>query len=322
MYNLTMPMKKSKTLLPAIALFALLPALSFGASKIVRSIEQTIDLDGISKIIVSVQGGYINIEGEDRPDAHLVVEQVFQRASESEADDMEEDIEQTIETRGDVLYIEFKYDRSNSVWSFFRKKPTVNFNVVIATARSVDVDLNTSGGHIEVTGIDGEVEAQTSGGHLEFQEINGPVHAHTSGGSVEASDINGDVDLSTSGGRVSVEAIAGQSKLRTSGGGIWANGLNGPLDAKTSGGGITASFPRGIDADTRLKTSGGSITAKLPRNESFYLSAHTSGGGVRTEFPITMKGELKRSHAEGKVNGGGPTLELHTSGGSISVRHL
>lgn len=98
--------------------------------------------------------------------------------------------------------------------------------------------------------------------------------------------------------------------------------MKGPLDAKTSGGGITASFPEGIDDDTRLKTSGGSITARLPEGDRFYLDAHTSGGSVRTEFPILMKGEIKRNQAAGPVNGGGPTLELKTSGGGINIKYL
>ncbi len=316
-------MTHTKLSLVIIAAATLLSLSSFGASKIVRAIEQSINLDGVAKIEVRVQGGFINLSGDQRSDAHVLIEKVFRNASEKEADSIESKIEQIIEVRDDVLYIEFKYDNDWDFWSLFKSKPSVNFNATLSVPESIDVDLHTSGGHIEIDGVEGDVAARTSGGHMNLANIGGPVNAHTSGGSITASDLRSAADLSTSGGRIKVDSIAGNSKLKTSGGSISATGVNGPLDAKTSGGSITATFPRGIDADTVLKTSGGGITAKLPQSERFYLNARTSGGGVRTDFPITMTGELKRSQtAEGPVNGGGPLLELRTSGGSINVGYL
>lgn len=301
---------------------ALLSLSAFGASKIVRPVEQTINLDGISKIEVRIQGGFINLNGDKRSDADVLIEKVFRKATEKEADLIEAEIEQTIEVRDDVLYIEFKYDNDWDFWSLFKSKPSVNFNATLSVPKSIEVDLHTSGGYIEVDGIEGEVAARTSGGHMKLANIGGQVKAHTSGGSITATELRSEADLSTSGGRIKVDSIAGNSKLKTSGGSISATGVNGPLEAKTSGGSINASFPGGIDADTVLRTSGGGITAKLPQGEQFYLNARTSGGGVNTEFPITMTGEIKRSQAEGPVNGGGPLLELRTSGGSINVGYL
>ncbi len=309
--------------LPALilALFAI-PFTHSAASTIVRPIEQTLNLKGVAKVEVHVQGGFINLSGENRSDAHLLVEKVYRNASEKEADTIDGKIEQRIEIRDDVLYVEFEYDNDWDFWSLFKSKPSVKFNVTLSVPRSIDIDLRTSGGHIDVVGIEGEVDARTSGGHLKLADLGGPVNAHTSGGGITASQLRGEADLSTSGGRIKVDSLAGNSRLKTSGGSITATGVNGPLEAKTSGGNITASFPMGIDADTELKTSGGNISAKLPEGEQFFLNARTSGGGVRTDFPITMTGEIKRSQPEGPVNGGGPLLDLKTSGGSIHVGYL
>lgn len=316
-------MKSLRFSLITIAAATFLPLSLFGASKIVRTIEQTINLDGVSKVEVRIHGGFINLNGDARSDANILVEKVFRKASEKEVDSLEAEIAQTIEIRDDVLYIEFKYDNDWDFWSLFKSKPSVSFNATLSVPKSIDIDLHTSGGHIEVAGVEGEVAARTSGGHMKLAHIGGPLKAHTSGGSITATDLKSAADLSTSGGRIKVDSIAGNSKLKTSGGSISATKVNGPLDAKTSGGSITASFPRGIDADTVLKTSGGGITAKLPQGEKFYLNARTSGGGVNSDFPITVYGELKRSQtAEGPVNGGGPLLELRTSGGSINVGYL
>ena len=315
-------MKTNRLILPLLTALALLPAL-VNADKIIRPIEKTFDLDGVERIVVHTQGGTINVEGESRSDAIVRVDQIFRNASEREADKLESEIESTFEIQGDTLHVEFKRDQSSwGGWSLFGGKPSVNFNISIETAKGIDVELRTSGGGINVSNLDGKVNARTSGGGMKFHDIGGPLDAHTSGGSIEARRIEANAKLGTSGGRISVSSISGSAELNTSGGSISADDLRGPLSAKTSGGSISASFTEGISSDTRLKTSGGSITAKLPSDNSFYLDARTSGGGVRTEFPITLKGEIKRSAAEGPVNGGGPTLELKTSGGSIAVKYL
>jgi len=315
-------MKTNRLILTLFAALAVLPTL-VNADKIIRPIEKNLDLDGIERIVVHTQSGTINVQGESRSDAFVRVNQVFRNASEKEADKLESEIESAFEIQGDTLHVEFKRDQSSwGGWSLFGGKPSVNFNISIETAKGIDVELRTSGGGINVFDLDGEVNARTSGGGMKFHDIGGPLNAHTSGGSIEARRIEANAKLGTSGGRISVSSISGSAELNTSGGGINADDLRGPLSAKTSGGSISASFTEGISSDTRLKTSGGSITAKLPSDNSFYLDARTSGGGVRTEFPITLKGEIKRSAAEGPVNGGGPTLELKTSGGSIAVKYL
>lgn len=317
-----MPMKFHRILLTAIAGLLLLPGFA-SADKIVRSIEKTFELDGVERIVVHTQGGSIKVVGDARSDAYVRVDQIFRNASEKEADELERDIDRAFEIQGDTLHVRFKRARSGwSDWSLFGSKPSVSFNIAIDTAKGIDVELRTSGGGIAVANLDGKVDAHTSGGGMEFHDIGGPLDAHTSGGNIEARRVKASAKLGTSGGRISVSSISGFAELTTSGGSISAEDLRGPLNAKSSGGSISASFTDGISSDTRLKTSGGSITAKLPAENSFYLDARTSGGGVRTEFPIALKGEIKRSAAEGPVNGGGPTLELKTSGGSIAVKYL
>ncbi len=313
----------SKTAIVAsLLLAATLPALSHAASKIVRIEEKSFDFSRIDKVEVRTQGGAINVVGGNSDDGRVRVEKVFRNASESEADSMESKIERTFEVRGNVLYVDFKYEKESSLWGFLSRRPALSFNIEVDCASNVDIDLKTSGGPIDVENVEGEVVARTSGGPMQFKQIGGQITAHTSGGPIRATDVEGRVELTTSGGPITVNSIAGNSRLKTSGGPIKALDVRGPLDAKTSGGNITATFPNGIDSDTRLHTSGGGITARLPRDERFFLNAHTSGGGVQTQFPVEYRGERKRSHAEGNVNGGGPRLDLHSSGGGIRVDHL
>jgi hypothetical protein len=52
------------------------------------------------------------------------------------------------------------------------------------------------------------------------------------------------------------------------------------------------------------------------------IDAQTSGGRVSTDFPVAavIQGEQKRTEIRGKVNGGGPLLTAHTSGGSVRLQ--
>ena len=144
-----------------------------------------------------------------------------------------------------------------------------------------------------------DVELMTAGGSIKIDDLIGNIDANTSGGSISIGDIEGDVNLHTSGGSIKTDAITGE------------------IDAHTSGGSINVTFATQPKDDASLTTSGGSITAKLPADIQVDLDATTSGGRVRSEFDVD--GRVKKQSIRGEINGGGPRLKLHTSGGSVRV---
>ena len=58
----------------------------------------------------------------------------------------------------------------------------------------------------------------------------------------------------------------------------------------------------------------------LSRDIHVDLDASTSGGRVWTDFSVPYTDERHQSQLRAPLNGGGPWLYLHTSGGGISVR--
>lgn len=155
-------------------------------------------------------------------------------------------------------------------------------------------------------------------------EIKVPDHFNldldTAGGSIEIDDLTGEIDARTSGGSISVGNINGNVSLNTSGGSISTEDIMGEIDAHTSGGSIRVTFARQPTKNASLTTSGGSITARLPSDVKIELDASTSGGRVRSEFDVN--GKIKKQRIRGTINGGGPQLELHTSGGSVHVEKI
>lgn len=184
-----------------------------------------------------------------------------------------------------------------------------------------EVKAHTSGGSLNFDGVEGQVDGSTSGGGITMEGGKGRAVVHTSGGPIRISEVAGDVDASTSGGGISIDRNSGRVRARTSGGGIEIRDATGAINASTSGGGVVASLIGQPKEECRLSTSGGSIHVSLSKDIHVDLDASASGGRVWTDFPVPSRSDREQREIRAPLNGGGPLLYLHTSGGGITVRH-
>lgn len=237
------------------------------------------------------------------------------------------------ETREGVEIIGRRRDRA-SWWR--RNQLQVRYRITVP--ERFNVDLRTAGGSIEIADLDGKARIKTSGGSLRVDNVAGPVEAetsggsitarrlgddarlHTSGGAITVEDAGGRIDANTSGGSIRVAGARGDVRARTSGGSIMLTGIAGAVDAHTSGGSVEAEIVGQVQRPVTLDTSGGSVTLRLDRNVRADLEARSSGGRVRLDFDADVRGEVKRDRISGALNGGGPLITLHSSGGGVSIR--
>lgn len=289
------------------------------------------------RLVMDVEPG--SIEVKTTGDSRIVVD-VFrrvERASDLRAEEILRQHEVNFEQQGDNLIIRAKFPYDD-----FRRwrRSGLQVRYVVSIPNEFNVDLKTSGGGIRVDDLRGEVRVKTSGGGLQFGKIEGPITGHTSGGGISLAGCNGKVEVrtsggginigsgagellaETSGGGITIEDFDGDAFVRTSGGAIRINRIEGSIDASTSGGPIVAALSGQPKKDCRLHTSGGGITVELDETISLNINAEASGGGVTTELPLTVQGELRKGLLRGTLNGGGQTLILQTSGGSIHLRKL
>jgi hypothetical protein len=236
------------------------------------------------------------------------------------------------EQKGNDVYVVGELEGWNS-----DKGSYLNIHYIINVPKEYNLDLHTSGGSISVGDLKGQVISKTSGGSLEFGSILGPISGKTSGGSIsvgnctENSELKtsggsisvgnaeGNIDANTSGGSITIESAKGDVDATTSGGSCDINEVMGNINAKTSGGHIKCHITNQPTDDCSLKTSGGSVTVHFDKDTAVDIDASTSGGHVTCEHEITIKGKIEKSALKGKINGGGPTLNLKTSGGSIRI---
>jgi DUF4097 and DUF4098 domain-containing protein YvlB len=126
------------------------------------------------------------------------------------------------------------------------------------------------------------------------------------------------VSVSTLNGGVRVAGVLGAVKVRTTNGEITGEGLGGAVDGGTTNGAIkvqvTAVQPEGI----RLDTTNGPIDLRIPADAKANVSARWTNGSFETSG-VRAEGEKERRRYDGKLNGGGPRIELSTTNGGIRI---
>ncbi|MCF7765892.1 MAG: DUF4097 domain-containing protein [Verrucomicrobia bacterium] len=205
--------------------------------------------------------------------------------------------------------------KDRSLW----RKVRMNVNYNIQVPEEYHLDIATSGGSISVSDLRGGVKMHTSGGSITVGDLEGEVDVHTSGGSISIGKVRGGVLARTSGGSISVNEADGPVDVKTSGGSIRLKNLRNNVNARTSGGSIHADLNSQLNEPAELRTSGGSIELSVPPGFKAELDAETSGGRVTCDVPITVRGSIHKTHLRGTLNGGGPLVTLHTSGGNVRI---
>jgi DUF4097 and DUF4098 domain-containing protein YvlB len=299
------------------------------------NLSRQIDVTSDGKLVVDVDFGAIQVgagaDGKVVLEAHRMVE----FGNETKEKEYLAAAPITVTQEGNVVTVRARRQESWTNWHFGYSRMEASYTLRVP--KKFDVDLRTSGGEIAAVDISGDVKAHTSGGKLEFANLEGTLTAHTSGGSIKMegcrcpaeiktsggsiSVVNGTgvLHAETSGGRIEVRNLSGDADVETSGGSLALEKIRGKLVGRTSGGSIHTSIPNEVAGDMQLRTSAGSIELAVPENAALDIDARTSGGHVTSELPLTSS-ESKREHLRGKLNGGGKSVVLETSAGSITIK--
>lgn len=211
-----------------------------------------------------------------------------------------------------------------------------------------DVGLHTGGGSIEVHQANGKLMASTGGGGVEIISATQGATIETGGGGVEVKRCLGRIKVATGGGSVDLGDVGGPAEIDTGGGSIRLASAKGHVDAHTGGGGIELYGVPSARAETSaggivvklvktgaepssstLETSAGDITVYISSDVAVSVRASVdlgSGHHITSDFPdihISSEGEKwgpRTLNAEGRLNGGGPTLKVRTTTGDISFK--
>ena len=132
---------------------------------------------------------------------------------------------------------------------------------------------------------------------------------------------NAVVNMTNTNGQVVVNAVSGKVVAHTTNGAVKGTNLTGGVDGQTTNGSVSIDMASIGSAPISLETTNGSVTLMLPEQAKASVSASVTNGGINVgsldNFEVTEKA---RRRLEGKLNGGGTEVELHTTNGSIRLR--
>lgn len=129
------------------------------------------------------------------------------------------------------------------------------------------------------------------------------------------------INVSNTNGLVTVAALGGKVVAHTTNGGVKGSGLSGGVDARSTNGGVTIEMASVGPDPISLETTNGGVSLALPDRARATVTASCTNGGISVgsldNFEVTEK---SRRHLEGKLNGGGTMVELHTTNGGVRLR--
>jgi len=322
--------------------FALLGSLLLAQPFLKAATEERFDrrfkVPAASRLVVDVDFGAIEVVTNATSEVTVDVLRKVTASTEEKEKAFLAERPLTFDQEGATVTVKMnKPGKLSAPWGWTRFKTEALYRITVPV--DCEVALNTAGGHVYVTGIHNQVKAATRGGALRFTAVQGAIHGDTAGGSISVIDCVGEAHIDTSGGTINVRGGSGSLKADTAGGSIRVTQFAGPVEVETSGGSITLEKIEGtiigntsggsisavltgppLPGKVELETSGGSVSVTVPGDLPFSLDAETSAGGVRSEVPVDVVGKAKRNRLVGPANGGGPTVHLRTSGGSIFVK--
>jgi hypothetical protein len=121
-------------------------------------------------------------------------------------------------------------------------------------------------------------------------------------------------------GGIKLIGVPNDVEASTTNGGVEADGVSGTLRVTTTNGGVRLALSGIGKGGLRAETVNGGVNVELPKNASANVSARVVNGGLGVDnLQLEAIGEQNRRRLEGKLNGGGPPIELGTTNGGIHL---
>lgn len=128
------------------------------------------------------------------------------------------------------------------------------------------------------------------------------------------------IDVSNTNGLVTVSGMSGKVVAHTTNGGVTGKGLSGGVDARATNGGVNIELASVGSDRIALRTTNGGVTLTVPESAKADVSATCTNGGISVSGVKLEVSEQSRRRLEGKLNGGGTPIELHTTNGGVRLR--
>ena len=228
--------------------------------------------------------------------------------------------------------------RKEGQWSYLSVVPSRRISEPPELSMSVprgwrQIWVETRGGNVQATNLDGDFEARSAGGQINVDGIKGRCELRTGGGDIQVGTVGGSVRCYSGGGIIRVQSAGAESWFETAGGEIFVHQAAGPVHAATAGGNIRIDralgtvFARTAAGLIQVQQADGAVTAEsyggaIQVNAANGVRCDSAGGPIRLR---NVGGPLRASTAAGSILAellSGNRIEdstLSTNAGDITV---
>lgn len=242
--------------------------------------EQTVAMAPGGRVSLQNTNGHVTVETWNRDE---VLISALKKARARGGDDAREILEEIkIRVTESAGGVTIETDLPRGGW-LHGTSASVAYELKVPASASLD--LRSTNGQITVEGVDGDVALKTTNGAIRASRLGGNLRAETTNGKIEALGVAGTLAAETT---------------------------NGSIDAE-----ITAAT---LTDDVELSTTNGGVTLTLAPSVAARIDARAGNGSVRSDLPLGQVEREKRNALTGALNGGGPTIRVRTSNGSIRLR--
>ncbi len=184
-----------------------------------------------------------------------------------------------------------------------------DFEFDIKVPERFDIEIESSGGSVHITGVEGEISGSTAGGGLVFSKVSGDIDFRTMGGEITASEVKGQLRLETMGGGITITDSEADGRVSTMGGNILMEHVKGNLKGSTMGGNVTYR-----DVSGRSNRS-----SKRSNGDEVHVS--TMGGDIHLD-DAPQGANLNTKGGDITVRSAGKFVKAKTFGGNIEIDEI
>jgi DUF4097 and DUF4098 domain-containing protein YvlB len=305
-------MRNKHLLLPALVAVLLLTTLAVAEED--GRFERTLKVTGAPQVEISTGSGDITVHPGDNASIR-VIGHIHSGHGWLGGKDMDKvrriEANPPIEQTGNLVHIGRMNDPD------LRRNISIDFEVWVP--HETTLKANSGSGDVTVENIKSMLTVSTGSGNVKAAQVDGDVRANTGSGDITLEGVNGNVNGETGSGNIKLSMTGpGTVRLGTGSGDVEANNVHGGLRIHTGSGNIHANGD--ATSDWNMETGSGDVRIQLPQGAKFELAAQTGSGNLHIDREITMSGNFNPHHVRGKVNGGGPLVQLQTSSGNIELR--
>ena len=195
-------------------------------------------------------------------------------------------------------------------------RTNARYTVTVEVPRRFSAALDLGSGDVEVGSLRGDLAVDVGSGDVSVSDVDGDrIALDTGSGDVTGRALRGEVAVETGSGDVRLDRVDGRLAVSTGSGDVEAGEVAGPSAVETGSGDVALRLRTA--ARTSVGTGSGDVTLRLPRAG---FDVALSGGPVRIDRALDFDGRTDRRSASGRVNGGGPRIEVSTGSGDIRLR--